>query len=275
MRQILIRGLRRSFEISGAPADSPLEALRAEPESLAATPSPEPILIDPRGTLWRMRLPNGAHVDGSLRGLAADLDARLVRNACSLEAGALVFPGALLQTSDNTRVLIVAPRSTLLSLMVLNLLRRGWSYEGNSIVFARRDGFVAYPQALRVSPEALSSSSMHKEPHWSDGPQGFSHDGQWSIIDVQSFGSPWRLNIRPANFVVFLGEYEGSRLRELSPISSREAFNRALVRSVGAPTAASLAALMTNLAAAHCYQAQSSDADDAAAALVKLVDRTG
>ncbi len=274
MRQILIRGLRRSFVISGAPANGPLEALRSEPELPAPTHSPEHILIEPRAALWRMHLPNGTCVDDSLRGLAADLDARLVRNACALEPEALVLPGALLHMPADKRVLIVAPRSTLRTGVVIGLLRGGWLYECNSLAFARRDGVVAFPQMLRASPQALRFLPEQRAPDWGVAPQGISYDGEWRVVDTQTFdtqtfASPGRIHCRPPEVLVFL-RVNGGSSRQFAPISGREAFSRALALALGAPTAASLAALMINLANARCYEVHSDDAEDAAARLSKL-----
>src|SRR5262245_49732200 len=94
LHPILIRGLKRSFVIAGDWSNSALAALQTTPDLLQTEPIPEEIIVAPAGPHYRMPLPSGQMLEGSLRDCATQLDMQLLHQAIANEGEALVLSAA-------------------------------------------------------------------------------------------------------------------------------------------------------------------------------------
>lgn len=273
MQPILIRGLRRNFRIEGAPVGSPFEGLRAQPHVLSKAPRDEMITLECLGNIWAMSLPNGARVSGDLDWLAADIDARLLRDAVAQERGALVIPGSIVITPDGKRLVLLARRSAIKTAAIVGLLESGWRVEGNALIFVRRDGFTAYPQAIRIDAEASRFIDPNINVHLSRPVESF--DGRWHALSPDAFGQKWSIEEAPASAILFLDLNPGGSISDIKRIPSQKAFATALNAVTAKPSAATLSSLMRQISACPAYQIRSGDSHALQTAFMRVADLIG
>ncbi len=273
MQPILIRGLRRSFRIEGAPLGSPFEGLHALPDVLSTAPHDETISLAGVGNLWTLSLPNGTQISGTLEGLAAEVDARLVRDACARERETLVIAGSTVVAPDGKRLVLLARRSALKTAAIVELLGSGWRVEGNALTFARPNGFIAYPQAIRIDAEASRVIDPSIDVHLGRPVESF--EGRWRTLYPDALGQPWIINEAPASAILFLDLNPGGRRTDIRRLPSQTAFATALNAVTGKPTAASLASLMKQISACSSYRIYAGDSHALKTALVRVAGLLG
>ena len=273
MQPILIGGLRRNFRIEGAPVGSPFEGLRAQPHFLSKAPRDEMITLECLGNIWTMSLPNGASVSGDLDWLAADIDARLLRDAVAQEREAVVISGSTVVTPDGKRLVLLARRGAMKTAAIVELLGSGWRVEGNALIFVRRDGFTAYPQAIRIDAEASRLIDLSIDVHLSRPVESF--DGRWHALSPDAFGQRWIIEEAPASAILFLDLNPGGSISDIKRIPSQKAFATALNAVTIKPSAAALSSLMRQISVCPAYQIRSRDSHALKTAFMCVADLIG
>ena len=255
LQPILIRGLSRGYSIDAVWSETPLAFTRTTPDLFAPIPCMEPLAIECADGHYRMRLPSGRLLEGSLRWLAFELDQFILLQALAAETEALILPAALLRGPNGGRLAFVGGRRTGKSWLSMALLESGWRFEGDAFVFAQREGVVALPRTLRLRDPLCALP-----PSWRERVQlapclRFDESEEVRAVDPRIFGNEWTLRSGPIDAILFL-ELNPGRRSGLRPLDSDRAFHRALDLCSGRMTGSSAAALRMAVAGAHNFRLQ-------------------
>ncbi len=145
--------------------------------------------------------------------------------------------------------------------------------EGNALTFARPNGFIAYPQAIRIDAEASRVIDPSIDVHLGRPVESF--EGRWRTLYPDALGQPWIINEAPASAILFLDLNPGGRRTDIRRLPSQTAFATALNAVTGKPTAASLASLMKQISACSSYRICAGDSHALKTALVRVAGLLG
>lgn len=255
LQPILIRGLKRSFTIAPDWSDSPLAALRTTPDLFGPEPALEAITLTRAGRYYRMRLPSGRVLEGSLRDCAAQLDRRIARNAIAAENGALALPAAILRNPFSGRIAFIGGRQTGKTLLSLALMAAGWHFEGDEWAIARLEGVVALPRTIRLWDDPRAAPSYLRQ-FVEDAPILCVGLGEnMRTLDPRCLGGPWTLQIGSLAALVFLEQNPGGQ-GGVYTLDTESAFRRALALCVGRMNGRAAAALRLAVASAPSFRLQ-------------------
>ena len=164
LQPILIRGLSHTYDIDAAWSETPLAFTRTTPDLFAPVPVVEPIAVEGTGPPYKLRLPSGRWLEGSLRWLAFQLDQFLMLQAIVAAAESLVLRAALLRDPRGVRVAFAGGKGTGKSWLSIALLATGWHFEGDAYAVVRREGIVALPRTLRLRTPLRALPPSWREP---------------------------------------------------------------------------------------------------------------
>jgi len=272
LQPILIRGLSRTYSIDAAWSQTPLAFTRTTPDLFAPVPDVEPIAVEGTAPPYKLRLPSGRWLEGSLRWLAFQLDQFLMLQAFAAASESLVLRAALLRDPSGARVAFAGGRGTGKSWLAIALLAAGWCFEGDAYVFARREGVVPLPRTLR-----LHTPLRALPPAWRE-PIGLAPclrcDGGEEIraVDPRIFGNDWTLRSGPLDAILFLELNRGGR-GGLRPLDPDGAFRRALDLCHGRVTGLSAAALRMAVAGASNFRLRIGSIDSAVEHVTKAMSQ--
>jgi hypothetical protein len=273
LQPILIRGLSRAYSIDAAWSQTPLEFMRTSPDLLAPVPDVEPIAVEGTDPLYKLRLPSGRWLEGSLRWLAFQLDQFLMHQAIAAAAESLVLRAALLRDPGGARVAFAGGKGTGKSWLSIALLATGWRFEGDAYVVVRREGVVALPRTLRLNTPLRALPQSWREPIGlapclrCDGAE------EVRAVDPLIFGNDWTLRSGRLDAILFLELNRGGR-GGLLPLDPDGAFGRALDLCHGRMTGLSAAALRTAVAGASNFRLRIGSIDAAVEQVMKATSRT-
>jgi hypothetical protein len=273
LQPILIRGLSRTYSIDAAWSETPLAFTRTTPDLFAPVPDVEPIAVEGTDPPYKLRLPSGRWLEGSLRWLAFQLDQFLILQAIAAAAQSLVLRAALLRDPRGARVAIAGGKGTGKSWLSIALLAAGWRFEGDAYVVVRREGIVALPRTLR-----LRTPLRALPPSWRE-PIGLAPclrcDGGKEVraVDPRIFGNDWNLRSGPLDAILFLELNRGGR-GGLRPLDRDGAFRRALDLCHGRITGSSAAALRMAVAGASSFRLRIGSIDAAVEHVMKATSQT-
>jgi hypothetical protein len=268
LQPILIRGLKRSFIIAPDWADSPLAALRTTPDLFGTEPAPEAIAVARTGRHYRIRLPSGGVLDGSLRDCAAKIDRRIAHNAIAAEDGALALPAAILRNPFGGRIAFIGGRRSGKTRLSLALMAAGWHFEGDEWAIARAEGVAALPRTIRVwdEPRALPS---YLRQFVEDAPVLCVGPGEnMRTLDPRRIGGSWTLQIGSLAALVFLERNPGGQ-GGVCALDTELAFGRALALCAGRMSGRAAAALRLAVASAPSFRLQAACPERAAARVME------
>jgi hypothetical protein len=249
VRDIIVRTLRREFEIAAQPEASPLWFVEASPFIDGAAVVPGIVDLEPNQGFFRARLPSGRILEGTLRYIAEQFDYFVYSCARADEPDAVSMPAALLVSPDGQRVLFIGGRKSGKTALSLGLLSAGWIFEGDERVFVREIGIAAHPRTLRV-PQSLAS--RHPSfAHLLDGAPSLTFNGleTFFALDPRRWGRQWRMTAGSVDALFFL-ENADSVLSAIRRIGAEEAFGRALqLFSSSSPLTARCVSLLRSVVA--------------------------
>lgn len=276
MRPIVIRTLRRELQVPGQADDSPLRFIEATPTIDGDAPAPAVLALEPLHGFFKVRLPTGAVIEGTLRNLARVLDLDTLTCAVADEPDAVSLPAALLVSPAGRRVAFIGTRrsgKTSLAL-ALALTRAGWAFEGDERIFVRADGVVAHPRTLR-----LTRTLVRRQPQFAalvDGAPWLDllHGERMFALDPRHMTPEWRIRRGPLDAAVFL-DGAMARLSSIRRMTLEEAFGSALslctiAHGVRARGVALLRKALGQAALYHLHPGELSATRDAVAALPAL-----
>jgi hypothetical protein len=254
VRDIVVRTLRREFRIASQSDESLLQYVAACPTIGGVGVAPEIVNVERDREFFRVRLPDGRSLEGTLRYVTEHLDYFIESCARADEADAVCLPAALLGSPDSRRVLFVGGRKTGKTTLALGLLSAGWTFEGEARVFIGIEGVAAHPRTLRV-PQSLARRHA-RFTELLKGAPSLAVDGLETTfaVDPRRWGRGWSVVAGKLDAIFFL-ENSDSLHSAIRRTSSDEAFGRALqlFSSVSSLTARHVSLLRSIVAAPFLF----------------------
>jgi len=226
-------------------------------------PPPESIVVEASDGHFRARLPDGRALKGTLRSLAARLDAAILSEALAADAATSVLSAALLRDPGGKRVAMLGKRKTGKSWLSVELLRAGWRFEGDALAWARPKGLIAQPRTLR-----LYDSLRGLPPAWREFcrtcPCLPDIGGQEvRAVDPRVFGGDWTIDVGGLDAILFLELNPGGR-GALRPLDMTRAFRALLDVTYGGNVGRSAALLRGLISTTPVYRLRIGALDEAA-----------
>ena len=170
------------------------------------------------------------------------------------------------------RLLVVGPKGTGKSTLMLRLLFGGHAVEGDELALVRDGVVVAFPRRLRLKPgtERLVPEVAPMLPHL---PTTLQDGATVAALDPSEAGFAWRLDVAPVDAVVVAQRNHGgaSELRELPPGAAVERLLGQSIRIDRSPAAsARLVRACTRFTAGEVHELRLGDLREAVRALSSL-----
>ena len=252
MLPVLIKTLRRVWRVEGESASRAFEFLRAEPDNAPPVERQTTLRVEGMEDLGRIKLPDGRRIAGSTSWLALEIDSFIWRESLSDEVEHAALRAVVLASPDGERVALVGPAGCGKTWLGLELAIRGWSFDGDGVLFVGRDGARMHPRPFRLRDPIRGFPAAWRcflgSAPYVEGDIG------WRVtsFDPRRIGGSWSMKSAPVGRIIFPWFNPGGALA-LRRISVADAFRACLALNLTPRNGAGLAALYSMLCSAELH----------------------